>query len=322
MNEIRAIDPATKSWLQNIVTEHWSRFAYNPIIRCDHVTNNMTEAFNSILGSHKAKSYLELLEFIKSMVMRKFQERKDKCEAWNSVLALRVTAKILKNSKENRLFTIIAVGNGEYELLGRTEGYGVKLREYSCQCSYWQMSGVPWSWHLLSPPRTVQPSRPKTQRKRELDEPSKGRRSGTVVCKPCLEPGHNKRTYKKKRCNGMQFAKHLKSLHESTSAYECFCSSCSNYEKIGKEWAYAQSQHATIEFVWQQKQLLDSLHTLLVEELLLLRIVEETHSNRCQSVRATTQKVAAFIERFAPAIQKSKNLTFLNSVDGSEERYV
>ncbi|KAK1575506.1 hypothetical protein Q3G72_006073 [Acer saccharum] len=104
------------------------------------------------------------------------------------------------------------------------------------------------------------------------------------------------------------FAKHLKSLHESASAYESFCSSCSNSEKIGKKWAYAQSQHATIECIWQQKQLLDSLHTSLVEESLLLRTVENTHSNSCQSVRATTQKVLAFIERFAPAIQKSKEL--------------
>ncbi|KAK3184641.1 hypothetical protein Dsin_031927 [Dipteronia sinensis] len=62
------------------------------------------------------------------------------------------------------------------------------------------------------------------------------------------------------------FAKHLKSLHESAFAYESLCSSCSNSEKI----------------------------------------VEKTHSNSYQSVRATTQKVLAFIERFARAIQKSK----------------
>ncbi|KAK2641991.1 hypothetical protein Ddye_023754 [Dipteronia dyeriana] len=55
--------------------------------------------------------------------------------------------------------------------------------------------------HLIPPPRTVQPGRPKTQRKRELDEPPKGGRSGTVVCKICLEPGHNKRTWKKKKNN-------------------------------------------------------------------------------------------------------------------------
>ena len=136
LNEIGAIDPAAKSWLQDIETQHWSRFDYDPIIRCDHVTNNMTEAFNSMLGSHRAKSYLELLEFIRRMVMRKFQERKDECAAWNSVIPPRVNAKVLKNSKESRLLTIIAAGNGEYELLGPTGGHGVKLREYSCQCGY------------------------------------------------------------------------------------------------------------------------------------------------------------------------------------------
>ncbi|KAL5755634.1 hypothetical protein ACOSQ2_020380 [Xanthoceras sorbifolium] len=104
------------------------------------------------------------------------------------------------------------------------------------------------------------------------------------------------------------FAKHLKSLHESASAYESFCSSCSNSERIGDEWSYALSQHATIECIWKQKQLFDSLNTLVVEESLLLRTVEKTHSNSCQSVRATTQKVLAFIDRFAPAIQKSKEL--------------
>ncbi|KAK3226763.1 hypothetical protein Dsin_006625 [Dipteronia sinensis] len=266
MNEIGAIDPAAKSWLQNIDNEHWSRFAYDQIIRYDHVTNNMTEAFNSMLGSHRAASYLELLEFIRRMVMRKFQERKEECEAWNSVLPPRVNAKILKHGKESRLFTIIAAGNGEYELLGPTGGYGVKLREYSCQCGYWQMSEIPCThamaaishycgksvmkdkisdfvhqslsksaylqtyrgmihpipdqkrWpkvpaclpiegqteHLIPPPRTVQPGRLKTQRKREPDEPPKGGRSGTVVCKLCSEPGHNQRTCKKKKTTQTQ----------------------------------------------------------------------------------------------------------------------
>ncbi|KAK3198564.1 hypothetical protein Dsin_021979 [Dipteronia sinensis] len=115
------------------------------IIRCDHVTNNMAEASNSMLGSHRVASYLELLEFIRRMIMRKFQERKKECEAWNSVLPPRVNAKILKHGKESRLFTIIATGNGEYGLLSPTGGYGVKLREYSCQYGYWQMSGSLYS---------------------------------------------------------------------------------------------------------------------------------------------------------------------------------
>ncbi|KAK1565790.1 hypothetical protein Q3G72_035187 [Acer saccharum] len=103
----------------------------------------MTEAFNSMLGSHRAASYLELLEFIRRMVMRKFNERKEECRGWTSILPPRVHAKILKHSKESRTLTMIAAGNMEYELLGLTGGYAVKLREYNCQCGGWQVSGVP-----------------------------------------------------------------------------------------------------------------------------------------------------------------------------------
>ncbi|KAK3185132.1 hypothetical protein Dsin_032418 [Dipteronia sinensis] len=44
------------------------------------------------------------------------------------------------------------------------------------------------------PPRTVQPGRPKKQKKREPDEEPKVRRSGTVICKLCHQIGHNKRS--------------------------------------------------------------------------------------------------------------------------------
>ncbi|KAK1584454.1 hypothetical protein Q3G72_033171 [Acer saccharum] len=59
----------------------------------------MTEAFNSLLGTHRSQTYLQLLEFIRRMLMRKFQERKEECDAWRTVLTPRVHAKILKHSK-------------------------------------------------------------------------------------------------------------------------------------------------------------------------------------------------------------------------------
>ncbi|KAK0608510.1 hypothetical protein LWI29_031788 [Acer saccharum] len=149
MEEIGIINPAAKKWLEEIDSGHWSRFAFDPVIRCDHVTNNMIEAFNSMLGSHRAVSYLDLLEFIRRMVMRKFNERKEECSKWTSVLSPRVHAKILKHSKESRSFTMIAAGNMEYELLGPTRGYAVKLKEYNCQCGSWQVSGIP-CYHAMA----------------------------------------------------------------------------------------------------------------------------------------------------------------------------
>ncbi|KAK2639341.1 hypothetical protein Ddye_027136 [Dipteronia dyeriana] len=103
----------------------------------------MTEAFNNMIKTHRASSYLELLEFIRRMVMRKFQERKEEFQQWNSILPPRVNAKILKNSKQSRVLTIIVAGNMEYVLLGPNEGYAVQLGEYSCQCGSWQVNEIP-----------------------------------------------------------------------------------------------------------------------------------------------------------------------------------
>ncbi|TXG53428.1 hypothetical protein EZV62_022597 [Acer yangbiense] len=223
--EISIINPAAKKWLEEIDPQHWSRFAYDHVIRCDHVTNNMTEAFNSMLGTHRAASYLDLLEFIWRMVMRKFNERKEECLGWSSVLPQRVHAKILRHGRESRSLKMIAAGNMEYELLGASGGYVVKLKEYNCQCGSWQVSGIPYchamaaishyygravvkdkvaefvhssltkrhTEHINPPPRTVQPGRPKKQRKRELDEAPKVGRFGTIICKDYNKAGHNKR---------------------------------------------------------------------------------------------------------------------------------
>ncbi|KAK2661586.1 hypothetical protein Ddye_000160 [Dipteronia dyeriana] len=84
-----------------------------------------------------------LLEFIREMVMRKFQERNEECATWRSVLPPRVDAKILKNNKQSRMLTIIAVGDMEYELLGPDGSYVVKLIQYNCWCGIWQISYIP-----------------------------------------------------------------------------------------------------------------------------------------------------------------------------------
>ncbi|KAK3224181.1 hypothetical protein Dsin_011206 [Dipteronia sinensis] len=118
--------------------------------RCDHVTNNMMEAFISMLGDHRAKTYLELLEFIRRMIMKRFQMRKEESATWRSQIPSYVNSRILKAGRESRLLKMINAGNGEYELMGPTRTYGVKLKEFTCRCGCWQISGVPCSHSMTT----------------------------------------------------------------------------------------------------------------------------------------------------------------------------
>ncbi|KAK2663453.1 hypothetical protein Ddye_002027 [Dipteronia dyeriana] len=82
--------------------------------------------------------------------MRRFQERKEQCSRWKIEIPQSVSYKVLKASTESRILRIINVGNGEYELLGKTMTYVAKLGIFTCDCGVWPISGVPCSYAMAS----------------------------------------------------------------------------------------------------------------------------------------------------------------------------
>ncbi|KAL5843669.1 hypothetical protein ACOSQ4_009627 [Xanthoceras sorbifolium] len=108
MTEIGNINKEARVWLEKIEPKYWSRHLFDCVIKCDHVTNNMTESFNSMLGDHRARTYLQLLEYIRRMIMRRFQQRMEDCVKWKSDLPPTVHSKILKASKESRILRMLS----------------------------------------------------------------------------------------------------------------------------------------------------------------------------------------------------------------------
>ncbi|KAL5775634.1 hypothetical protein ACOSP7_013191 [Xanthoceras sorbifolium] len=139
-----------------------------------------------MLRDHRAKTYLCLLEYIRRMVMKRFQKRKEECGKWSTELPPTVHSRIMKATKDSQLLRMLTAGNAEYELLGKTRAYVTKLNNNTCECGIWQISGVPYSHALVGI----------VSRKREPNEKPKESRSTCVVCTICKVPGYNKRTCK------------------------------------------------------------------------------------------------------------------------------
>ncbi|KAL5809254.1 hypothetical protein ACOSQ3_029945 [Xanthoceras sorbifolium] len=139
-----------------------------------------------MLGDHRAKTYRCLLEYIRRMVMKRFQKRKEECGKWLTELPPTVHSRIVKATKDSRLLRMLTTGNAEYKLLGETRAYVTKLNNNTCECGIWQISGVPCSHALAGI----------VSRRREPNEKPKESRSTCVVCTICKVPGHNKRTCK------------------------------------------------------------------------------------------------------------------------------
>ncbi|KAK1587758.1 hypothetical protein Q3G72_016528 [Acer saccharum] len=147
--DVGNINPNAMKYLAEIEPCHWSRHAFDASIKCESVTNNMSEAFNSMLKDFRPRTYLQLMEFIKRLVMTRFQLRKEECNKWTTDIPPFVNKKILENSEESRILKTLHSGGGKYEMLGVGRAYTANLPEKTCECGQWQVSGVPCS-HALA----------------------------------------------------------------------------------------------------------------------------------------------------------------------------
>ncbi|KAL5739629.1 hypothetical protein ACOSQ2_028809 [Xanthoceras sorbifolium] len=68
-----------------------------------------------MLREHRVKTYLCLLEYIRRIVMKRFQDQKEQCTTWNSEIPPTVNAKIIKASRKSRLLKMLSAGNDKYE---------------------------------------------------------------------------------------------------------------------------------------------------------------------------------------------------------------
>jgi hypothetical protein len=62
-------------WLNHWHSLLWYRSGFNPAIKCDYITNNISEVFNNWIKDHKDLAVCELAEKIRVMVMELFFRR-------------------------------------------------------------------------------------------------------------------------------------------------------------------------------------------------------------------------------------------------------
>ncbi|KAK9214459.1 hypothetical protein WN944_006451 [Citrus x changshan-huyou] len=147
MTTINKIDENAYKWLVDNDPSTWSCHHFDPFYKTDHVTNNMSESWNSYLNEYRRKPILELLEFIRMKLMKRMIKRREKCEDWESNIPPRVQKKIAKIAKAARRVSIIKASKYQFEVVeimpDMERHYIVDLNKWYCECGGWQMSGLP-----------------------------------------------------------------------------------------------------------------------------------------------------------------------------------
>ncbi|KAM3397122.1 hypothetical protein P3S68_000634 [Capsicum galapagoense] len=122
--------------------ESWARHKFDEHVKNDHVTNNMTESFNAFVVKVREKPILTMLEWIRTKIMTRFQQRYEKVVALDSRIPPKVRERINKNQKMGRKLLCFRGSDHLFEVHD-LKNYVVNLKEMSCQYKEWQISGVP-----------------------------------------------------------------------------------------------------------------------------------------------------------------------------------
>ncbi|XP_026408821.1 uncharacterized protein LOC113303952 [Papaver somniferum] len=151
MSKKKKLDNST--WIasvikQDVPTHTWAWSTFDLTSKCEHVTNNFTEAFNSWMLDVRCQPLHKLLEGFNLKVMGLIFERKMKFLQWEregKILVPRA-GRIMNNkiSKKNR-YKLFEQIEFEWCVQSRMSGsrWDVRLTEKSCSCCVWDITGIP-----------------------------------------------------------------------------------------------------------------------------------------------------------------------------------
>jgi hypothetical protein len=129
--------------LQNTDPIHWCRAWFKLGSNCESVDNNMSESFNSWIIEARFKPILSMLEDIRILVTRRIQENRSNSERWKMEICPNIIRKFRKIRHRTQYCHVLWNGEAGFEVRDKKWRFTVDLKNKTCSCRYWQVSGIP-----------------------------------------------------------------------------------------------------------------------------------------------------------------------------------
>ncbi|RYQ90308.1 hypothetical protein Ahy_B09g096465 isoform A [Arachis hypogaea] len=195
MERLKSINAGAWEYLHKISPKQWSRAHFSEYPKLDNYTNNNCEVFNAKVKKMRGKPIITMLEEVRCYVMRIMARNKKDLVGYNGRHAYAALAYQNRRPEE---YAHNWLTMGAYNA-----AYQISMRPVPSQ-EYWEhdVDTLP-----ILPPRYRKPiGRPTLKRDKRNDGPKENsdphrttRRIGTIICKYCLQAGHNKRSCKKRK---------------------------------------------------------------------------------------------------------------------------
>lgn len=146
-NIMMKASPKAIKWIEENHKHLWNRWKFSEVSKCDYVTNNIAETFNSWIRNEKSQPVIQLMDKIRQMIMEKLDIRRNLAQRLNDKILPHVTKDL--NARIRNLNYVIHRGrNNIVEIQGtieelKTWRHTVDLYSRTCNCKRWQIIGLP-----------------------------------------------------------------------------------------------------------------------------------------------------------------------------------
>ncbi|KAL5830481.1 hypothetical protein ACOSQ3_019949 [Xanthoceras sorbifolium] len=116
MKEMKERDMDAYNYMSRIPVCHWSRHAFDGHVKSDHMTNNISERFNSWIDKFRTKPALTLLENLQRSFMKCIHKRHEEDKKWKTKIPPRVWTKLTENQDAGRYVQMMCASDEKYEV--------------------------------------------------------------------------------------------------------------------------------------------------------------------------------------------------------------
>lgn len=143
MDELKFLNSAAHSYLSSIPAKHWSRHAFSTHCKSNMLLNNMCETFNNVIKEARDKPILTHMEWMRKYVMKRRCQKRDGVKCLEGNWMPYVHKCLNSADDQSRFCTLTQSSDDVYEVDYRGDTYVVNLREKTCSCFHWNLTGLP-----------------------------------------------------------------------------------------------------------------------------------------------------------------------------------
>ncbi len=143
MDKIKERCPEALTWLDDNHPYIWSRSKFYEECKVDYINNNLSECFNSWVSKIKDRQIVDLHDTIRKMIISKFVSRAKLACKMDERIIPSITNTLNAKSKTLKNHEVLICGSGTVEVTVGTITHAVNLKERTCTCRAWQVSGKP-----------------------------------------------------------------------------------------------------------------------------------------------------------------------------------